>query len=30
MLAGMESRSLFGSLLPRLRQVELAGEPALT
>jgi cytochrome P450 len=30
MLARMELKSLFGALLPRLRRIELAGEPALT
>lgn len=30
MLARMELKSLFGELLPRLRHVELAGEPALS
>ena len=30
MLARMEMKSLFGALLPRLKHVELAGEPQLT
>jgi cytochrome P450 len=30
MLARMELKTLFGALLPRLRHIELAGEPALT
>jgi len=29
MLARMELKALFAELLPRLRHVELAGEPAL-
>ena len=30
MLARMEMKTLFGAILPRLKKVELAGEPALT
>lgn len=30
MLARMELKTLFGALLPRIRHIELAGEPALT
>ncbi len=30
MLARMEMKTLFGTILPRLKKVELAGEPALT